>query len=106
MFVDVGSQKDGLLHIKDVSRDYFIQDLESRFIPGQDVDVYVKFVECDSKKLGLQLYPVEKRFKTDSSFTTRIGVSELITGSLINGKSSVDYNMKYLIIKNIYSLRI
>ena len=52
MFVDVGSRKDGLVHVKDVSKDYFIQDLQSRFLPGQDVDVWVKFADKDKWKLG------------------------------------------------------
>lgn len=31
---------------------------EQKFIPGQDVDVWVKFVEEESYKLGLQMFPV------------------------------------------------
>ena len=60
MFVDVGSEKDGLVHVKDISKDYFIQQsqLPSRFTPGQDVDVWVKFVDADQAKLGLQMFPL------------------------------------------------
>lgn len=56
MFVDVGSKKDGLVHIKDVSKDYFIQDLQSRYSPGQDVDVWIKFADGDKWKLGNHWY--------------------------------------------------
>jgi len=62
--VDVGSKKDGLVHIKDVSKDYFIQDLGSRFIAGQDLDVWVKFVDGERWKLGLQLFPVDHRLNS------------------------------------------
>lgn len=90
MFVDIGSKKDGLLHIKDVSKDYFIQDLQSRFIPGQDVDVYIKFVEVEEKKLGLQMYPwVESDLGNDGSlenaYTTRTSLSNLVPRTEING---------------------
>eukprot|EP00597_Dinobryon_sp_UTEXLB2267_P009210 CAMPEP_0170085786 /NCGR_PEP_ID=MMETSP0019_2-20121128/20584_1 /TAXON_ID=98059 /ORGANISM="Dinobryon sp., Strain UTEXLB2267" /LENGTH=289 /DNA_ID=CAMNT_0010302425 /DNA_START=375 /DNA_END=1240 /DNA_ORIENTATION=+ len=57
LFVDVGSKKDGLVHVKDVSKDYFIPDLKSRFRPGQDVDVWVKFIDVSNYKLGLQMFP-------------------------------------------------
>ena len=59
LFVDVGSKRDGLVHIKDVSKDYFVSNLESKFVPGQDVDVWVKFVEEKAYKLGLQMFPVD-----------------------------------------------
>ena len=60
MFVDIGSQKDGLVHVKDVSKDYFIQNLASKFSPGQDVDVWVKFCDDKEMKLGLQMFPVTR----------------------------------------------
>ena len=52
IFVDVGSTKDGLLHIKDLSKDYFVENIKNKFIPGQDIDVWVKFVLPESSKLG------------------------------------------------------
>ena len=58
MFVDVGSEKDGLVHIKDISKDYFVQNHASKFSPGQDLDVWVKFVDAEGNKLGLQMYPL------------------------------------------------
>lgn len=29
-----------------------------KFIPGQDIDVWIKFVEEEGYKLGLQMFPV------------------------------------------------
>jgi hypothetical protein len=57
MFVDIGSKKDGMVHVKDISKDYFINKIESKYTPGQDIDVWVKFVEEESAKLGLQMFP-------------------------------------------------
>jgi len=57
LFVDVGTTRDGLVHIKDISTDYFISNLHSKFVPGQDIDVWVKFALSQEKKLGLQMFP-------------------------------------------------
>lgn len=57
-FIDVGTTKDGLAHISDISKDYFIQNALSRFSPGQEVDVWIKFVDPVNSKLGLQMFPV------------------------------------------------
>ena len=70
MFVDVGSQKDGLVHVKDISKDYFIQNHASKFVPGQDVDVWVKFCDHEEMKLGLQMFPVSSSSSTSSSSTS------------------------------------
>ena len=58
MFVDIGTVKDALVHIKDVSTDYFIPNLSSKYQPGQMIDVWVKFVDEETSKIGLQMYPV------------------------------------------------
>lgn len=61
LFVDIGARRDGLVHVKDISKDFFISNHESKFIPGQDIDVWVKWVEEESLKLGLQMFPVSDR---------------------------------------------
>jgi transcriptional accessory protein Tex/SPT6 len=61
LFVDIGAKRDGLVHVKDISKDYFISNHELKFIPGQDIDVWVKFVEEETFKLGLQMFPVSDR---------------------------------------------
>ena len=42
----------------DVSQDYFVQDLNKLFKAGQDLDVWVKFINVNDYKLGLQLFPL------------------------------------------------
>ena len=53
----MGAKRDGLVHVKDISKDYFIQNHEQKFIAGQDIDVWVKFIEPKSERLGLQMFP-------------------------------------------------
>jgi predicted RNA-binding protein with RPS1 domain len=59
MYVDVGAIKDGLVHIKDTSDTYFVQNLEAKYTRGQDLDTWVKFVDLVNGKFGLQLFPVK-----------------------------------------------
>jgi len=76
--VDIGTVKDGLVHIKDVSSNYFISNLSKKFIPGQDIDVWVKFIDEGQKKLGLQMFP----FNVDV-VTAQLPSSSLSTASII-----------------------
>ena len=86
LFVDVGAERDGLVHIKDVSRQYSVENIQSKIITGQSLDVWVKFVDAgptDSPdyKLGLQMYPVELRDEVTplSSFSTGQAVEGVVT---------------------------
>jgi predicted RNA-binding protein with RPS1 domain len=88
MYVDIGTKKDGLVHIKDVSRDYFIQDLKSRYAPGQDIDVWVKFVDGDKWKLGLQLFPLQPSISSSNGpdpSRERVYINSLVSKSLVDG---------------------
>lgn len=61
MFVDIGTLKDGLVHIKDMSKDYFTKNHASKYLPGMDIPVWIKFIDTsdpDVPKFGLQLYPL------------------------------------------------
>ena len=67
MFIDIGSKRDGFLHIKEASNSYFVQNLESKFSPGQDVDVWIKLVDAEAEKLQLQLYPYKEKLEGENS---------------------------------------
>lgn len=91
MFVDIGSQKDGLVHVKDISKDYFIQNHASKFLSGQDVDVWVKFCDDKEMKLGLQMFPVSRGGTSTKSAvpgtreTTEIAMQTLSIGHPVSG---------------------
>eukprot|EP01038_Epipyxis_sp_PR26KG_P013310 gene13310-17832_t len=95
LFVDIGTRKDGLVHIKDISKDYFVENLPAKFIPGQDIDVWIKFVSEKDNKLGLQMYaPIEQLSKKDLKPSTdefdeeinESSLSELKVGDMVQGK--------------------
>ena len=86
LFVDIGSEKDGLVHVRDISKDYFITNHENKFLPGQDIDVWIKFIEPENSKLGLQMYPVQSN-KNDNQAdaATKRRVSNFAVGDEIEG---------------------
>jgi predicted RNA-binding protein with RPS1 domain len=88
MFVDVGTLRDGLVHIRDVSQEYFVNNL-NHFTPGQEIDVYVKFiVPTGRKKLGLQMFPVSSLPVASVSMTTRNSHVPSTSFTLSSGVSS------------------
>ena len=67
LFVDVGAEREGLVHIKDISSERSVENIQAKIIIGQDIDVWVKFVDEGSDptkpscKLGLQMYPFQHK---------------------------------------------
>ena len=57
MFVDICSTRDGLVHVKDISRNYFVSSPHDHYRAGQDIDCYIKYVDPENKKIGLKMYP-------------------------------------------------
>ena len=84
-FVDIGTTKDGLAHISDISKDYFIQNILSKYSPGQKVDVWIKFIDPVNSKLGLQMFPLESPLTTG---TGELGSSQSTLSSF--SKSAVN----------------
>jgi transcriptional accessory protein Tex/SPT6 len=88
----VGTKRDALVHIKDVSNSHFVTNLDSKFVPGQDVDVYVKFVLLSEKKLGLQMYPpnpsqvVQLASHPAQKATRDVSITNLKPGMEVKGK--------------------
>lgn len=85
LFVDVGAIKDGLVHVRDISKDYFVQNHENKFIPGQDMDVWIKFVDHEVNKLGLQCFPhVERSVTRDPKKV--LAAQKLEAGDSVSGQ--------------------
>jgi transcriptional accessory protein Tex/SPT6 len=51
-FVDIGCQKDGLLHISEVA-DEFVSDINEKLSVGQTIKCRVKEVDMDKERIGL-----------------------------------------------------
>jgi len=55
-FVDVGAEKEGLVHISQVAGGY-VEDIEAVVEPGQMVTVWVKNVDVENTRLSLSMRP-------------------------------------------------
>lgn len=85
LFVDIGAKRDGLIHVKDISKDFFISNHESKFIPGQDVDVWVKFVDEETVKLALQMFPVSEKLARARNRPTTLSVYDVERKDQVRG---------------------
>ena len=81
-FVDIGAVKDGLVHVRDISKDYFIQNHQAKFTPGQDIDVWIKFIE--GEKLGLQCFPVTPRLG-EKNPALAVDINDVNEGDMVTG---------------------
>ena len=71
-----------MVHVRDISKDYFIQNHQAKFSPGQDIDVWVKFIE--GEKLGLQCFPVTPRLGVKNP-ALAIDINDVSEGDLVTG---------------------
>jgi len=81
--------KDGLVHIKDVSNDHFVKNVNGKNTAGDDITVYVKFVVPEEKKFGLQLYPVDTEQEQEAAAfrnRTMLKFEELQQGQEVLGQ--------------------
>lgn len=82
--VDVGAEVNGLVHIKDVSKDYFYKstDIEKQYRKRQELEVWVKFVDIENNKIGFQLFPVSE----DAPYASAVNVMECQKGDPVTGR--------------------
>lgn len=59
-YVDIGSECDGLLHISQLTRDFFVEHPRQVLTPGDQVTVMVRSVNPEKKKLHLTMLPKEQ----------------------------------------------
>jgi len=73
-FVDIGAEKDGLLHVSDFGEAGYISDASKIISVGQEVEVRIKSVEPSSQKLSLEM-----------NVAARIPLGDLEIGSQVEG---------------------
>ena len=55
VYVDVASTRDALLHISDMKNDGFVEHPRQLFSPGDDVTVWIKYVDAENNKLAVTM---------------------------------------------------
>eukprot|EP00466_Bigelowiella_natans_P012299 jgi/Bigna1/86019/estExt_fgenesh1_pg.C_70273 len=74
-FVDIGAEKDGLLHVSDLGEAGYIPDASKFVSVGDEIEVKIKSVDATSQKLSLE-----------ANKAARTTLSELPVGQTIEGK--------------------
>ncbi|KAI2510416.1 hypothetical protein MHU86_3989 [Fragilaria crotonensis] len=75
-YVDIGTECDGLLHISQISNTYFVENLRKHLTPGDEVEVTIKSLNPEKKKLHLTMLPPEEA-EDDDDGEERIILDEI-----------------------------
>jgi small subunit ribosomal protein S1 len=78
-YVDVGTECDGLLHISQITRDFFVEHPRQVLSPGDEVTVRVRAASPELKKLQLTMLDasVENELTIENDDENRIPLSDL-----------------------------
>eukprot|EP00977_Amphora_coffeiformis_P003933 scaffold787_cov113-Amphora_coffeaeformis.AAC.4 len=56
-YVDIGTECDGLLHVSQISNEFFVEHPKQVLTPGDEITVKVRTLDVDKKKLHLTMLP-------------------------------------------------
>jgi small subunit ribosomal protein S1 len=77
VYVDVGTECDGLLHVSQMTRDFFVEHPRQLFTPGDEVTVKVKSTSTELKKMHLTMLNVKADETDDDDDEERIPLTEI-----------------------------
>jgi small subunit ribosomal protein S1 len=77
VYVDVGTECDGLLHISQITRDFFVEHPRQVFTPGDEITVKVRSTSTELKKMQLTMLNVEADQIEDDDGEERIPLNEI-----------------------------
>jgi len=84
-YVDIGTECDGLLHISQLSNTYFVEQLRHHLSPGQEIEVTIKSLNPEKKKLHLTMLEPEEEDDDDED-DDRIVLDEIETDDELWGE--------------------
>ena len=76
-YVDVGTECDGLLHISQMTRDFFVEHPRQVMTPGDTIVVTVTSVSPEKKRLHLSMLPKDLWGRQDDDDEERIPLDEI-----------------------------
>jgi len=82
LFVEVEKGVEGLVHISEISWTDRINDLKSKFKPGQEIDVYVVSLDKDNRRMSMSVKQLEKN--PWESISEKLQVGQNIKGPITN----------------------
>lgn len=77
VYVDVGTECDGLLHISQITREFFVEHPRQVFTPGDEVTVKVRSTSPELKKMQLTMLNVEVDELEDNDSEERIPLTDI-----------------------------
>lgn len=77
VYVDVGTECDGLLHISQITRDFFVEHPKQVFSPGDEITVKVRSTSPELKKMQLTMLKLEEDQTEDDDGEERIPLTEI-----------------------------
>lgn len=75
VYVDVGTECDGLLHVSQITRDFFVEHPRQVFTPGDEVTVKVRSTSPELKKMHLTMLDLDPAEQDDDD--ERIPLAEI-----------------------------
>ncbi|TET06836.1 30S ribosomal protein S1 [Candidatus Dependentiae bacterium] len=82
LFVEIEKGVEGLVHISEISWIDRINDLKSKFKPGQEVEVYVSSLDKENRRMSLSIKQLEKN--PWESISEKFSVGQRIKGPITN----------------------
>jgi small subunit ribosomal protein S1 len=76
-YVDVGTECDGLLHISQLTRDFFVEHPRQVLTAGDEVTVKIRSASVELKKMHLTMLNLEEQGVEDDNGEDRIPLSEI-----------------------------
>ena len=77
-YVDIGSECDGLLHVSQITRDFFVEHPRQVLQPGQNVTVTIRSTNPELKKLHLTMLPMnDDDYDNDDDDEDRIPLEDI-----------------------------
>ena len=78
-YIDVGTECDGLLHVSQITRDFFVEHPRQVLTPGEEVTVKVRSASPELKKMHLTMldFDAEQSDEDDDDDVERIPLTEM-----------------------------
>ena len=76
-YVDVGTECDGLLHVSQLTRDFFVEHPRQLLTPGDEVMVKIRSVNPELKKMHLTMLDIEEENMNNNDDEESLSLNEI-----------------------------
>lgn len=76
-YIDIGSSRDALLHVSDMSDETFVEHPRDIVSPGDQIDVKIKYVDAENDKLAVTMVALPEESEDDEDEEDIIQLDEV-----------------------------